>query len=76
MLRFHPAEKNQTCSACGFHFSDVEVTTEDTMQEVWARKGFRCNACGENLCVSCLPTDGEGEPAFRCGCGGSVAIRV
>jgi ribosomal protein S27E len=76
LLRFHPAEKNQTCSACGFHFSDVEVTTEDTMQEVWARKGFRCNACGENLCVSCSPIEADGGLAFRCGCGGSLAIRV
>lgn len=76
LLRFHPAEKNQTCSACGFHFSDVDVTTEDTMQEVWARKGFRCNACGENLCVNCSPIEATGELAFRCGCGGSLAIRV
>ena len=76
LLRFHPAEKNQSCSSCGFHFSDFNVTTEDTMQEVWARKGFRCNACGENLCMSCLPTEPDGELAFRCRCGGSVAIRV
>lgn len=76
MLRFHPAEKDSSCSVCGFRFSDAEVTTEDTMQEVWARKGFRCNACGEDLCMSCLPTSSEGELEFRCRCGGSVAIRV
>ena len=76
MLRFHPAEPKQVCNGCGFRFSDFEVTTEDTMNEVWARKGFRCNACGENLCMSCLPADEDGELAFRCPCGGSVAIRV
>ncbi len=76
MLRFHPAEPEQVCNGCGFRFSDIEVTTEDTMQEVWARKGFRCNACGENLCMSCLPIDGDGELGFRCHCGGSVAIRI
>lgn len=76
LLRFHPAERNQTCATCGFHFSEVEVTTEDTMQEVWARKGFRCNACGKNVCLSCLPTNEDGEIAYRCHCGSSVAIRV
>lgn len=76
MLRFHPAEPGQVCSSCGFRFSDTVVTTEDTMQEVWARKGFRCNRCGERICMSCLPTDADGELDFHCRCGGSVAIRV
>lgn len=76
MLRFHPAEKGLSCSLCNFRFSDADVTTDDTMQEVWARKGFRCNACGRNVCMSCLPTSSEGELEFRCPCGGSVAIRV
>lgn len=76
LLRFHPAEPNQTCASCGFRFSDFNVTTEDTMQEVWARKGFRCNACGENVCMSCLPADADGELDYRCRCGGSVAIRI
>jgi hypothetical protein len=76
MLRFHPAEKGHSCSLCSFRFSDSDVTTDDTMQGVWARKGFRCNACGQNVCMSCLPTSSEGELEFRCRCGGSVAIRV
>ncbi|MFV2073180.1 MAG: hypothetical protein ACC742_11090 [Thermoanaerobaculales bacterium] len=42
MLRFHPGEAGQSCSACGFRFSDVDVTTRDTMNDVWTRKGFRC----------------------------------
>jgi hypothetical protein len=76
LLRFHPGERGQSCAVCGFRFSDVDVTTEDTMQEVWARKGFRCNACGDNVCLSCLPRGRDGEPAYRCPCGGSLAIRV
>ena len=76
LLRFHAAELGQSCSECHFRFSDVDITTEDTMREVWARKGFRCNACGENLCLSCLPTNADGDTEYRCRCGGTVAIRI
>ena len=75
-LRFHRAATNQTCGGCGASLSDAEISTEDSFDELFERKGFHCDRCGRQLCLSCLPRDAAGAPVFRCSCGGDVAIRI
>ncbi len=76
LLRFHRAAPNRNCDGCGALFSDDEVSTQDCVGEVFARKGFHCNQCGRELCLRCIPSDAAGSPTFRCSCGGTVAIRI
>ncbi len=75
-LRFHRAATKQTCHVCDAPLSDVEVSTEDRFIDLLERKGFHCDRCGYQLCLSCIPRDAAGAPAFRCPCGGDVAIRI
>jgi hypothetical protein len=75
-LRFHRAATSQTCMSCGALLSDAEISTEDTFDEVFESKGFHCDRCSGQLCLSCMPRDAAGASAFRCSCGGDVAIRI
>jgi len=76
LLRFVAAEPGQRCAGCGFLFSDAPIGVDDRMSDVWSRKGFRCSACGDGVCVSCMVRDETGDPTHRCGCGGALAIRL